>query len=63
MFANRFFLGFHLCLGLHIVAMIAGIHSSQEIFAIDMLTGLKPSLEQDRSILCDCYDYVYGNGN
>ena len=28
--------------------MIAGIHTSQEIFAIDMLTALKPSLEDDR---------------
>ena len=28
--------------------MIAGIHISQEIFAIDMLTVLKPSLEHDR---------------
>ena len=31
-----------------IVVMIAGIHISQEIFAIDMLTALKPSLEHDR---------------
>ena len=30
-----------------IVVMIAGIHISQEIFAIGMLTGLKPSLEHD----------------
>ena len=37
-----------MCLGLHIVVMIAGIHISQEIFAIDMLTALKPSLEHDR---------------
>ena len=28
--------------------MIAGYLSSQEIFAIDMLTALKPSLEHDR---------------
>ena len=26
----------------------AGSHISQEIFAIDMLTALKPSLEHDR---------------
>ena len=30
-----------------IVVMIAGIHISQEIFAIDMLAALKPSLEHD----------------
>ena len=28
--------------------MITGIHISQEIFEIDMLTALKPSLEHDR---------------
>ena len=28
--------------------MIAGILISQEMFAIDMLTALKPSLEHDR---------------
>ena len=28
--------------------MIAGIHISQEIFAIDMLKALKPSLEHYR---------------
>ena len=28
--------------------MIACIHLSQEIFAIDMLTALKPSSEHDR---------------
>ena len=28
--------------------MIAGIHILQEIFAIDMLTVLKPFLEHDR---------------
>ena len=33
--------------GFHIIVMIAGIHISQEIFAIDMLTALKPSLEHD----------------
>ena len=40
--------------------MIAGIHISQEIFAINMLTALKPSLEDDRKHvqLCDCYDYM-----
>ena len=40
--------------------MIAGIHSSQEIFAIDMLTALKPSVEHDdiASMLCNCYDYM-----
>ena len=30
-----------------VVVMIAGIHISQEIFAIDMLTVLKPFLEHD----------------
>ena len=36
------------CLGLHIVVMMAGIHISQKIFAIDVLTALKFSLEQRR---------------
>ena len=31
--------------------MIAGIHISQEIFAIDMLTVLKPFLEHDRKLV------------
>ena len=44
MVANTFFV----CFGLHIVVMIAGIHISQEIFAIDVLTALKSSLEQRR---------------
>ena len=30
------------------VVMIAGIHISQELFAIDMLKALKSSLEHDR---------------
>ena len=33
---------FRVCLGLHIVVMIAGTLILQEIFAIDMLTALKP---------------------
>ena len=37
-----------LSFGLRIVVMIAGIHISQEIFAIDILIALKPSLEHDR---------------
>ena len=49
MFANTFFNLFEYALvGLHKVVMIAGIHLSQEIFAIDMLKALKPSLEHDR---------------
>ena len=36
----------HVCVGLHIVVMIASIHISQEIFATDVLTALKSSLEQ-----------------
>ena len=36
-----------ICLGLHIVAVIAGIHISQETIAINMLKALKPSLEHD----------------
>ena len=32
----------HVCLGLHIVVMIAGILISHEIFAVDMLKALKP---------------------
>ena len=48
MFEDTFLLSFCVCLGLHIVVMIAGIHNLQEIFAIDMLTVLKPFLEHDR---------------
>ena len=39
---------FCVCIGLHRVVMIASIHILQEIFAIDMLTVLKPFLEHDR---------------
>ena len=39
------FLSFSCCCGLHMVAMIAGIDISQEIFAIDVLTALKSSFE------------------
>ena len=35
-------LTFNVCLVLHIVVMISGIHISQEILAINMLTALKP---------------------
>ena len=31
-----------------VVVMIAGIHISQEIFEINLLSALKPSLEHDR---------------
>ena len=49
MVANTFFKPFMLCLGLYIVVMISGIHISQEIFAIDVLTTLTSSpLEQRR---------------
>ena len=34
---------FQVCLGLLMVVMIAGIHISQELFGIDMLTALKSS--------------------
>ena len=45
---TRFFYAFCVCLGLHIVVMIAGIHILQEISAIVMLTVfLKPFLEHD----------------
>ena len=37
--------------------MIAGIHISKEIFAIDVLTALK-SFGDRRSMFCDCYDYM-----
>ena len=46
--ATHVLLVFHVYLGLHRVVMIACIHISQEIFAIVMLTALKPSLEHDR---------------
>ena len=43
MVANRLFQLFQVCHGLHIVVnMIAGIHISQETFANDILTALKP---------------------
>ena len=45
---EKVFKAFRSYLGLHIAVMIAGIYISQEIFAIDMLTALKPSLEHDR---------------
>ena len=48
MFEKQGFYAFHVCLGLHIVVIIASIHILQEIFAIDMLTVSKPSLEHDR---------------
>ena len=38
----------YVSVSLHIVVMIAGIHIPIKIFAIDMLTALKPSLEHDR---------------
>ena len=37
--------------------MIAAIHISQEIFPIDILTALKPSLKLDRSSVT-FYDYM-----
>ena len=45
---KQVFKAFRVCLGLHMVVMIAVIHISQEMFASDMLTALKPSLEHDR---------------
>ena len=53
------FYAVHVCLGLHIVTMIAVINISQEIFAIDMLTVLKPSLERDRKHVVR----LYGDSN
>ena len=41
MFANTFF-------KLSTYGLVVGIHISQEIVAIDMLTASKPSLEHDR---------------
>ena len=51
------------CLGLYIVVMIAGIHILQEIFAIDMLITVKPSLNTIANMLCDCYDYMETRNN
>ena len=48
MFANTVLSFPRMPLSSHIVVMIAGIHISQEMFAVDMLTALKPSLEHDR---------------
>ena len=47
---------------LHIVVMIAGIHISQEIFAIDMLKALKPSLEHNRKHIVGLLR-LYGDSN
>ena len=55
MVANTFSKAFHVCLGLHKVVMIAGTYISQEIFAIDVLTALKSSLEQRRKHFLDCH--------
>ena len=38
----------HMLWSSHSCLMLAGIHISQDIFAIDMLTALKPSLEHYR---------------
>ena len=48
MVANTFFKLSKVRLGLHTVVMIAGIHILQEIFANNIVTTLKPSLEHDR---------------
>ena len=53
MFANRFFK----LSAYYMVVMIAGILISQEIFAIDILTALKPLWNTIASMLCDCYDF------
>ena len=47
MLQTRFFYAFFVCFGLHIVVMITVINILQEIFAIDMLTVLKPFSEHD----------------
>ena len=57
---KQVFKTFHVCLGLHIVVMITGIHISQGIFAIDMLTALKSCLEQDRNHFVQL-SRLYGN--
>ena len=44
-----------------LVVMIIGIHISQELFAIDMLTALKSSLEHDRSQACSVIVAMYGD--
>ena len=48
MVANTFFKLSQVYLGIHMVVMMAGIHISQEIFAIDVLRALKSTLEQRR---------------
>ena len=40
----------------YIIVMIAGILISQEIFAVNMLTALKPLQNTITRMLCDCYD-------
>ena len=48
MVTNTFRNTFHVRVGLHIVVMIAGIHISEEISAIDVFTALKSYLEHRR---------------
>ena len=45
---RRHLKAFNVCLGLHIVVMIAVIYISQEIFVSDVLTALKSYLKPSR---------------
>ena len=67
MFANRFFKFSTNGLVFHIVVIIAGIHISQEIFAIDIkiFAALKPSLEHDRKHIVRLLEKerLYGDSN
>ena len=46
--SKHVFEAFQVCLGLLMAVMIARIHISQKLFAIDMLAALKSSLEHHR---------------
>ena len=60
MVAKHVFQAFHVSLGIHTVIMIPSIHISKEIFAIDVLTALKPSLEHCRLHVLRCLR-LYGD--
>ena len=59
------FYAFQVYLGIHIVVVMAGIPTSQEIFAIGVLTALRPSLKHDSKhilgLLRLCRDQALGD--
>ena len=71
MVANTFFKVFHVCLCLHIVVMMPGIHVSLEVFPIDVLTALKSpgkilfgaSSEASSAIVTTIWGLVFSSGH